>query len=69
MAQMTPLERSLLEDLESLLEEIIDADQHLNPETSEVYLSILVLCRKIITINTRFNRSNSPAIEAVARSF
>jgi hypothetical protein len=68
MAKMTPLERSLLEDLESLLEEIIDADQHLNPETSEVYLSILVLCNKILTIDTRFGRPHSPAIQAVAMS-
>ena len=41
MAEMTPLERSLLEDLEILLEDIIDADQHLNPETGEIYPSIL----------------------------
>ena len=68
MNKMTTLERSLLEDLECLLEEIIDADQHLNPETSEVYLSILVLCRKILTINTRFGRPTSPAIHAVAES-
>jgi hypothetical protein len=67
MAKMTPLEKSLVEDLESLIEEIIDADQHLNPETSEVYLSILVLCKKIITINTRFGRAHSPAIEAIAK--
>jgi hypothetical protein len=66
MARMTSLEKSLLEDLESLLEEIIDADQHLNPETGEVYLSILVLCRKIITINDRFCLAHSPAIKAVA---
>ena len=68
MAKMTPLERSLLEDLECLLEEIIDADQHLNPETSDIYLSILVLCRKILTINTRFDRPTCPAIQAVAMS-
>jgi hypothetical protein len=66
MAKMTPLERSLLEDLECLLEEIIDAEQHLNPETSEVYLSILVLCRKVLTINTRFGRPTSSAVKSVA---
>jgi hypothetical protein len=60
MAEMTGLEKSLLED-------IIDADQHLNPETSETYASIRVLCKKIITINTRFGLANSPAIEAVAK--
>ncbi len=66
MAKMTPLERSLLEDLEGLLEEIIDAEQHCNPETSDVYLSILVLCRKVLTINTRFARPTSSAVKAVA---
>ena len=68
MNKMTTLERSLLEDLECLLEEIIDADQHLNSETSGIYLSILVLCRKILTINTSFDRPTSPAIHAVAMS-
>jgi hypothetical protein len=66
MAEMTQLERSLLEDLEILLEDIIDADQHFNPETLAIYPSLLVLCRKIITINTRFALAQSPAIKAVA---
>jgi hypothetical protein len=66
MAKMTPLERSLLEDLEILLEDIIDADQHLNPETNEVYPSVLELCNKVITINARFGLAHSPAIRAVA---
>jgi hypothetical protein len=66
MAKMTPLARGLLEDLEILLEDIIDADQHLNPESSEIYPSILELCKKVIAINTRFGLAQSPAIKSVA---
>jgi hypothetical protein len=66
MVKMSPLELSLLEDLEILLEDIIDADQHVNPETCEIYPSILDLCKKVITINARFGLAYSPAIKAVA---
>jgi hypothetical protein len=66
MAEMTPLARCLLEDIEILLEDIIDADQHINPETAEVYPSILLLCKKIITLSNRFGLVLSPAIKAVA---
>ena len=66
MAEMTPLARCLLEDLEILLEDVIDADQHINPETGEVYPSILLLCKRIITLSNRFDLALSPAIRTVA---
>ncbi len=68
MTEMTPLARCLLEDLEILLEDIIDADQHINPETGEIYASILELCQKIVTIENRFGLAHSPAIKTVAMS-